>query len=292
MYAREVSTENRYTIKRKGLLRMPKVITKITRQKRNEERYNIFLNEEYSFSVDEKILVQYGLTKGKVLDEWTLGDIAFEDEVARAFNRGLSYLTYQMRSEEEVRKKLRDAEFGEAVIQEAIQKLVRLGFLNDAEFSRAFVETKKNTMKKGPRAIQQELKRKGIDEKTQQQALGEFDEGEQLQLAYELAEKKQRQESRKTPMQQKQKIQDLLLRKGYSFGIIEQAIAKLDFTMEEDDWSAMLEGQGEKAWKKYASKFTGYDLHMKVKQALYQKGFPGEIIEAFIEQKENENEEV
>lgn len=271
---------------------MPKVITKITRQKRNEERYNIFLNEEYSFSIDEKILVQYGLTKGKVLDEWTLGDIAFEDEVARAFNRGLSYLTYQMRSEEEVRKKLRDAEFGEAVIQEAIQKLVRLGFLNDAEFSRAFVETKKNTMKKGPRAIQQELKRKGIDEKTQQQALGEFDEGEQLQLAYELAEKKQRQESRKTPMQQKQKIQDFLLRKGYSFGIIEQAIAKLDFTMEEDDWSAMLEGQGEKAWKKYASKFTGYDLHMKVKQALYQKGFPGEIIEAFIEQKENENEEV
>lgn len=292
MYAREVSTENRYTIKRKGLLRMPKVITKITRQKRNEERYNIFLNEEYSFSVDEKILVQYGLTKGKVLDEWALGDIAFEDEVARAFNRGLSYLTYQMRSEEEVRKKLRDAEFGEAVIQEAIQKLVRLGFLNDAEFSRAFVETKKNTMKKGPRAIQQELKRKGIDEKTQQQALGEFDEGEQLQLAYELAEKKQRQESRKTPMQQKQKIQDFLLRKGYSFGIIEQAIAKLDFTTEEDDWSAMLEGQGEKAWKKYASKFTGYDLHMKVKQALYQKGFPGEIIEAFIEQKENENEEV
>ncbi|WP_010308420.1 RecX family transcriptional regulator [Kurthia senegalensis] len=122
---------------------MPKVITKITRQKRHEDRYNIYVNEEYSFSVDETVLIQYGLTKGKVLDEWALGDIAFDEEVSRAFNRGLSYLSFQMRSEEEVRKKLTQAEFGEAVIQESIQKLKRFGFLNDEAFSKAFVETKK-----------------------------------------------------------------------------------------------------------------------------------------------------
>jgi regulatory protein len=272
--------------------RMPKVITKITRQKRNEERYNIYVNEEYAFSVDENILVQYGLTKGKMLDEWTIGDIGFDDEVSRAFNRALGYLTYQMRSEDEVRKKLLDAEFGEAVINEAIHKLVRLGFLNDAAFSRAFVDTKKNTMKKGPRAIQQELKRKGIDDDTREQALAHFDEAEQLRLATELAEKKLRQETKKTPMQQKQKIQEFLLRKGYSFGIIEQVISQIDFSKAEDDWSLLIEAQGEKAWRKYAAKFTGYDLHMKVKQALYQKGFPGEVIDAFIEQKEQQNEEV
>lgn len=265
---------------------MPKVITKITRQKRNEERYNIYVNEEYAFSVDENILVQYGLTKGKTLDEWTIGDIGFDDEVSRAFNRALGYLTYQMRSEDEVRKKLLDAEFGEAVINEAIHKLVRLGFLNDAEFSRAFVDTKKNTMKKGPRAIQQELKRKGIDDDTREQALAHFDEAEQLRLATELADKKLRSEAKKTPMQQKQKIQEFLLRKGYSFAIIEQVIATIDFSKAEDDWQMLIEAQGDKAWRKYASKFSGYDLHMKVKQALYQKGFPSEVIDAFIEQKE------
>jgi regulatory protein len=31
---------------------------------------------------------------------------------------------------------------------------------------------------------------------------------------------------------------------------------------------------------------------MKVKQALYQKGFPGDIIDKFIEQKEQEHEEI
>ena len=45
-----------------------RMITKIARQKNNPERYNIYLNEEYAFPVDEAILIQFGLTKGKVLD--------------------------------------------------------------------------------------------------------------------------------------------------------------------------------------------------------------------------------
>lgn len=42
-----------------------RVITKIARQKNNPERYNIYLNEEYAFPVDEAILIQFGLTKGR-----------------------------------------------------------------------------------------------------------------------------------------------------------------------------------------------------------------------------------
>ena len=48
------------------------VITKITRQKNNKERYNIYLNEEFAFSVDESTLIKFGLTKGKILDHLKL----------------------------------------------------------------------------------------------------------------------------------------------------------------------------------------------------------------------------
>lgn len=80
------------------------VITKITRQKNNKERYNIYLNEEFAFSVDESTLIKFGLTKGKLLDSFEIDEIAYEDEIAKAFNRALSYLSYQMRSEYEVKK--------------------------------------------------------------------------------------------------------------------------------------------------------------------------------------------
>ncbi|NLY80165.1 MAG: recombination regulator RecX, partial [Lysinibacillus sp.] len=122
---------------------------KITRQKKNQERYNIYLNEEYAFSVDESTLVKFGLTKGKILDSFEIDEITYEDEIAKAFNRALNFLSYQMRSEYEVRKKLLDIGFGEAVVLEAIRKLERLGFLNDETYSKAFLETKKKSAKEG-----------------------------------------------------------------------------------------------------------------------------------------------
>ena len=57
---------------------------------------------------------------------------------------------------------------------------------------------------------------------------------------------------------------------------------------EDDEWNELIGLQGEKIWKKYSSKFEGYELRMKTKQFLYQKGFPIEVIERFIEEKEKE----
>lgn len=265
-----------------------RVITKITRQKNNPERYNIYLNEAYAFPVDEAILLQFGLAKGKVLEAHDIEEIAYEDEVRKAFNKGLNFLSYQMRSEHEVKKKLLDLELGEAVILEAIQKLKSYGFLNDEIYSKALLDTKKATMKKGPRAIRQDLIKKGIDKTLQDEVLETFSHEEQVKLATQLAEKVVRSEKKKTPAQVKQKIQDFLMRKGYSFGIVNEVLQEITFEQDEDDWQQMLDAQGEKVWKKYSAKYTSYELKMKTKQALYQKGFPAEVIDRFIEEKENE----
>lgn len=264
-----------------------RVITKIARQKNNPERYNIYLNEEYAFPVDEAILIQFGLTKGKILEPFEIEEIAYEDEIRKAFNKGLNYLSYQMRSEHEVKKKLLDLGFGEAVILEAMQKLRSYGFLNDETYSKALLESKKRTMKKGPRAIKQDLIKKGIEKKLQDEVLEAYTYEEQLKLALEIAQKVARGETKRTPTQMKQKIQDMLMRKGYSFSVVGDVLDRMTFEPVDDEWSTLIATQGEKVWKKFASKYTNYELHMKVKQALYQKGFPIEVIDKFIEEKEN-----
>ena len=265
-----------------------KVITKIGRQKNNPERYNIYLNDEYAFAVDESTLIKFGLMKGKTLEQFDIDEIAYEDEIAKAFNKALHFLSYQMRSEYEVKKKLLDAGHGEAVVLEAIRKLENLGFLNDATYSKALLETKKRTMKKGPRAIRQDLKKKGIDKSLQDEVLESFTYEEQLDIAMQLAEKEVRAGNRKTPTQVKQKIQDVLMRKGYSFSIVSDVLERIQLEREEDEWADMIAAQGEKIWRKFAAKFSGTERNMKVKQALYQKGFPIEVINRFIEEKEHE----
>ncbi|MFO7318060.1 MAG: recombination regulator RecX [Bacilli bacterium] len=260
------------------------VITKITRQK-NQERYNIYLNDEYAFSVDESTLIKFGLTKGKILDPFEMDEIAYEDEIAKAFNRALHFLSYQMRSEFEVKKKLLDAGFGESVVLEAIQKLKKLGFLNDESYSKALLETKKKTAKKGPMAIKQDLKKKGIDKNTMEKALESYTHEEQLQLAMQLAEKTVKMNPKKTPAQIKQKIQDTLIRKGYSFEIVNEILDQIELERDDDEWYELIAVQGEKIWNKYVRKFEGKQLELKVKQALYQKGFPIEMIDRFIDEK-------
>ena len=265
-----------------------KVITKITRQKNNQERYNIYLDEEYAFAVDEGILIKFGLMKGKTLEQFDIDEINYEDEIAKAFNKALHFLSFQMRSEYEVKKKLLDAGHGEAVVLEAVRKLESLGFLNDQTYSKALLETKKRTLKKGPRAIRQDLKKKGIDKSLQDEVLETFTEEEQLEIAMQLAEKEVRAGSRRTPMQLKQKIQDVLMRKGYSFGIVSDVLERIELERKDDEWEELISSQGEKIWRKFASRLSGAERNLKVKQALYQKGFPIEVINRFIEEKEQE----
>ena len=82
------------------------VITKITQQKKDHERYNIFLDKKYAFSVHETVLVKFGLTKGMSLEDWSIDEMVYEDEIRKAFNRALHYLGFRMRSEHEVKQKL------------------------------------------------------------------------------------------------------------------------------------------------------------------------------------------
>lgn len=266
------------------------IITKITQGKRNPERYNIFLDENFAYSVDETVLVRYQLTKGKELNQWTIEEMNFDDEIRKAFNKSLDFLSFRMRSEKEVRQKLKEKEFGNAIIDEAIKKLYKLNFLDDRAFSEALMRTQMRSSKKGPKAIQQDMQKKGIDKKVQKDVLASYSEEEQLEIAKGLAEKIADKEKMKTPMQIEQKITDTLLRKGYSYSLIKLAMADLELAKDEDQWTDIVAGQGDKLWRKYSNKLTGYDLKSKVKQGLYQKGFPAEVINDYLEKKETEDE--
>ncbi|WP_252504147.1 recombination regulator RecX [Sporosarcina sp. Marseille-Q4943] len=266
------------------------VITKITQQKRDSERYNIFLDETYAFSVHESVLVKFGLTKGMQLDEWSMDEITYDDQIEKAFNRALHYLSFRMRSEFEVKKKLMELEFGEAVVLEAIVKLRRLGFLDDEAFSEALMRTQKNASNKGPKAIQQELQKKGVGKELQQQVLENYSEEEQFTVAKKLAEKAARSNRNIAPAQLKQKIQNALARKGFSFELISSVMEEIDFGRDEDEWDSIISTVGEKAWRRYKLKHSGYELRNRVKQAMYQKGIPFERIDSFIEKKENEED--
>jgi len=265
-------------------------ITRIEVQKKNPKRFNIFVNkghgEEFGFSVHEDTLVQFGLRKGLELDEFEVIEIQYGDEARKAYNKAIEYLGYKMRTKKEVYDYLRKKNVGEQIILEVIQLLIEQKYIDDEEYAKAYVRTQMNTSKKGPVLIEKELSEKGIPETLIEEALTQFSSEHQIDVAYSIAEKYETKSDNISFQQRQQKIEQALIRKGFSFNIIHIVLDMLP--KEENDnkeWNALCI-QAEKAKKRYA-KFDSYTATQKLKQFLYRKGFSIDLIDRYIHENED-----
>jgi regulatory protein len=269
------------------------IISKISIQKHNKDRYSIFTDsgrgEEYAFSVDEDVLIKYQLKKGMELDDLAVMEMLFQDDIRKAFNTAINYLAHRMRSEAEVRDYLKKKEVAEPVIKEAIHKLYDLKFLNDEEFALAYVRTQINTTDKGAGVIKLELKGKGIAPAIITNVVDEVSFDDQLEKAIKLSEKYAQKNKNDSSRILKQKIEQMLQRKGYAFPIIRAALEQTEVEKEDDGEMDALRYQGEKLHNKYV-KLPTREYRQKMKMALYRKGFPMEFIDEFIAEKENEEQ--
>lgn len=271
-------------------------ITKITTQQKNQDRFNIFMDygkgkgEEFAFSVDSDVLIKFQLKKGMELDDFSFMEIQYQDDIRKAYNKAIHYLSRRMRSEKEIKNYLTSKEIEEPVINEIIHKLSALKYINDEEFAFAYVRTQANTTDKGPTNIKMELKEKGIDEGTIMLALGEYPLEQQIEKAAKISGKFYEKNAKESLKIQKQKLENLLLRKGYSYDVINIAVNEASVNNDADEDMKAIRFQGEKALRKY-SKFSGFEFQQKMKQALYRKGFPMELIESYLGEVENHDQE-
>lgn len=170
---------------------MPK-ITAISPQKR-KGRFNVYIDGEFVFGIDEDTLVQESLIVGKEISELEISELEEKSEVGKLYQKALRFLEYRPRSEREVRNylinKLRretrslkaqkkvasvfsvnsvssviqeDTE-EEQIVDRILKKLKQLNYLNDEEFARWWVGQRRNSRKpRGINLIRSELYQKGV----------------------------------------------------------------------------------------------------------------------------------
>ncbi len=259
-------------------------ITKISVQQKNKERFNIFLDDEYAFAVYETTLLKFQLVKGKELDELDVEEILFSDQINKAYTSAVHYLSFRMRTEKEIVDYLIEKEYEAYVAKEIVVKLKDQGYLNDEEFAIAYARTQVNTTLKGRGIIKKELMEKGVDKIIIEDAVeAEYSSEQELEHAVNLVVKyapKYKKDSFKIMIQ---KVEQALVRKGYSFSVIKLAIEEAE--LEEDtseEWDALVK-QAEKYHRKYPD-LDDYQQKMKLKGALYRKGFTMDLIDRWLEE--------
>src|SRR5512140_3935 len=82
------------------------------------------------------------------------------DDVLAAAAR---FLEARSRSTDEVRRRLRAAGYRADLVEGAVERLTVLGFLDDAAFARAWVESRDRARPRGARALRAEPRGMGID---------------------------------------------------------------------------------------------------------------------------------
>ena len=114
------------------------------------------------------------------------------------------------------------------VAQATIFRLQEAGLVNDEEFAKAWAQSRHSHKKISKRIIAGELRQKGVLQSAIDEALSEIDEVSEYRSAFDLAFKKLNTMSRLEPDVQVRRIQSLLQRKGFGFGIISQVLKELD----------------------------------------------------------------
>lgn len=262
------------------------VITKVQAQKA-KNRFNIFVNGQYSFAVDDTILVTERLFKGKELTESDIEELRKKGEVSKAYQSALNYLSFKMRSEKEIRDYLQQKDYED--IDPVIDKLKEHKLINDLEYGKSFVRTNYQLRNDGPKKIERKLVQKGLTNEEILTGLEEYSLEQQKENAIKASEKTLKRQRNKSNREIQQKVREQLMLNGFENEVINDVLNEMDLEQPEDEEFEALKKQGEKAWNRYSRKHTDSELVNKTKMYLYSKGYPRELIDRFIKEKEGMN---
>ena len=203
---------------------------KLTYKKGKQDKIHISVDGEYNFTVDETYFLSMGIWNGKDVDEDELEEIKQIVSVRRAYNYAVNLLSHRDHSERELMTKLTQKGYSDGA-EEALRKLRDGGYISDERFARLYVRELQTFKKYGKRRIEQELYRKGVDREIISAVLDEtdFDESDLVSL---IERKYGRYLSDEKGIA---KTINGLLRMGYSYGEIRNALREINENIESDE---------------------------------------------------------
>ena len=157
-----------------------RTITAIEVQKKNPNRVNIYLDDQFAFGLSRINAAR--LKIGQQLSDEKITSLQEADAREAALQKALRFLGHRARSIEEVRKNLEKHEIPAGIIEETIGRLERERLIGDANFAKEWVENRSTFRPRGKRALTYELRQKGLSDAVIQEALDKEVDEEVLAL--------------------------------------------------------------------------------------------------------------
>lgn len=194
-------------------------ITAIKQQAKRQDRYSIFVEDKYAFSLSESALLESKLASGDELSAGKLKEFKKLSEDDKIYNRTLRYVALRPRSKGEVELYLQRKKVSPDVVEVILNKLSGIDLINDEKFAAAFVGDRRLLKPTSSRKLIAELRKKRVPEEIIEQAVGKEPEDELAALQAVIDRKR-----RQTKYQDDEKLMQYLARQGFSYGDIKLAL--------------------------------------------------------------------
>lgn len=204
-------------------------VTRLERQKKNPERVNVYLDEEFAFGLNEMEAVL--LRKGQILSDVDVARLQQQDVIHKAVEKGIQLLSYRPRSTHEIRLALAK-KHDPAVIDAAIERLETLGYVDDTGFARFWIENRSTFKPLSTRALRFELRNKGVADSIVNELLADVGEDD---AALKAAQSQLRKLRGRTKAAFRDHLVNFLQRRGFAYGIANSTIRALQAQLDEEE---------------------------------------------------------
>jgi regulatory protein len=196
-------------------------IASVTSAGRGGRRVEITMESGTTYTVDSNVAYDAGIAPNLAMEQADVQALLDADDLLAAKQVATRQLSYRPRSISELRQTLGQRGFGRQIIDQVIERFSELGYLDDADFARRWIQTREQLAPRGTRLLKQELRQKGIDTDLADEALADADLDE-LDAATRIAERRLPKMTGLDRDTQRRRLAGYLERRGFSHDVVRQ----------------------------------------------------------------------
>ncbi|WP_294751328.1 RecX family transcriptional regulator [uncultured Ruminococcus sp.] len=197
-------------------------IISVTRYKGST--YEAELDDGRKLYLHADIITDFGIRAGMETDRDTLRKIVYASNFRRAYQRALYLLDYRDYTYSEMFGKLVENYKSEPLCTAVMKRLTEHGFIDDVRYAERMARKLVEIKRFGYRRCRRELMQKGISQFIAEDALAQYGEAFEENLAELLKTKHSRYLTDREDRKSIEKVKSALVRYGYDFTEINRAV--------------------------------------------------------------------
>lgn len=194
-----------------------------------KNKYNVYLSNGEVLNLQEQVITENELLLKKEMSQELYNKLVRDNKIYELMEMAVKYISIRLRSIKEVKDYLLKKGGSNNEVEDAVQKLIESGYLDDDRFTKAFIKDKLKFTTIGDYKIKMQLNKLGVSTSIIEDNMNKIDEHIIEEKIKKIIEKDKKINKKYSGQILKNKIYNHLLNQGYSQEKVITIINTYDF---------------------------------------------------------------